>query len=158
MSAKINSVLRADPIECKANANDQYFTKLTFQIQFVQGLFIADHFLVISQLETTKIQTYQNKIKNTKIQNYQNTKLPPKKTTTFSDRQHHQYYQVYHHVGHLKMASPKLLCFNQCDFQWLEMALSFLLNSLYKDGFVNFSDSTLNFFSDIGDVALLIKY
>ena len=38
------------------------------------------------------------------------------------------------------------------------MALSFLLNSLYKDGFVNFSDSTLNFFSDIGDVALLIKY
>ena len=38
------------------------------------------------------------------------------------------------------------------------MVVSFLLNSLYKDGFVNFSDCALNFFSDIGDVALLIKY
>ena len=56
MSPKINSVLPIGPIECSANANDQYFTKLTFRIQFVRGLFIVHHFLVVSQLQATNLK------------------------------------------------------------------------------------------------------
>ena len=108
MSPKINSVLPAGPIECSANANDQYFTKLTFRIQFVRELFIVDHFLVISQLQTTNLK-----------------KLPPSSPGPRRAAKGRE------DPDHLKMTSTKLLCLKQCHCQ--KLVVSFLLNSLFMD-------------------------